>query len=246
MMKTLVALGANIHLRSPNGDVPIVAAARAGQWAACAELLSLGAVPVMGDNKGYPALYYIASAFTHPGPATPALAKLIRYLRLKNVRFDIPAPNPDERDRKQNPTVLISDILFSNPESWILFGKVIYGIADEPFPALPVVPAPQIQQPAQSKAQVHAMFQSSNAQAALAAWLDANTQHLHWRDPDNDQTLLHLAAASQNIGLVQLLLDRGIARTHVDRAGQTAAQLLPADYMSSHTPDAKRIKEMLQ
>ena len=90
------------------------------------------------------------------------------------------------------------------------------------------------------------MVQSSNAQAALAAWLDADPQHLQWRDPENDQSLLHLAAASQNIGLVRLLLDRGIDRRLVDRAGQTAAQLLPADYMSSHTPDAKRIKEMLQ
>ena len=90
------------------------------------------------------------------------------------------------------------------------------------------------------------MFQSANAEAALAAWLDANLQHLHWRDPDNDQTLLHLATASQNIGLVQLLLNRGIARTQVDRAGQTAAQLLPADYMSSYTPAAKRIAELLR
>nr|WP_314624566.1 ankyrin repeat domain-containing protein [uncultured Noviherbaspirillum sp.] len=245
-IKTLVALGANIHLRSPNGDVPIVAAARAGQWAACAELFSMGAMPVMGDSKGYPALYYIASAFAHPDTATPALAKLIRYLRLKNVRFDILAPNPDERDRKKNPTVLISDILFSSPESWIRFGKIIYGIAEEPLPALPLVPAPQSQPSASSKAQVHAMFQSTNAEAALAAWLDADPQHLHWRDPDNDQTLLHLAAANQNVGLVRLLLDRGIGRTHADRAGQIAAQLLPADYMSSYTPAAKTIADLLR
>ena len=245
-IKTFVALGANIHLRSPNGDVPIVAAAKAGQWAACAELLSLGAMPVMGDSEGYPALYYIAKAFAHTDTATPALAKLIRYLRLKDVRFDIPAPNPDDQDREKNPTVLISDILFSNPESWVVFGKSIYGIADEPLPALPVVPTPQSHPSASSKAQVHAMFQSANAEAALAAWLDANPQHLHWRDPDNAQTLLHLAAADQNAGLVQLLLDRGIARTHVDRAGQTAAQLLPADYMSSHTPAAKTIADLLR
>ncbi len=78
MIKVLVALGANIHLRSPNGDVPIVAAARAGQWAACAELLSFGAMPVMGNNKGYPALYYIASAFARSDTATRALASLLR------------------------------------------------------------------------------------------------------------------------------------------------------------------------
>ncbi|MDB5757904.1 MAG: hypothetical protein JWM30_1193, partial [Burkholderia sp.] len=246
MIKILVELGANIHLRSPNGDVPIVAAAKAGQWPACAELLSLGAMPVMGDNKGYPALYYIANAFAHPDTATPALAKLIRYLRMKNIRFDIPAPNPDEQDRKKNPTVLISDILLSNPESWVVFGKVIYGIDEEPLPALAIAPTPQSQQPTSSKTQVHAMFQSANAEAALAAWLDAEPQHLHWRDPDNDQTLLHLATASQNIGLVQFLLNRGIARTQVDRAGQTAAQLLPADYMSSYTPAAKTIANLLR
>jgi ankyrin repeat protein len=245
-IKTLVALGANIHLRSPNGDVPIVAAARAGQWAACAELFSIGAMPVMGDSKGYPALYYIGSAFAHPDTATPALAKLIRYLRLKNVRFDILAPNPDERDREKKPTVLISDILFSNPESWIRFGKIIYGIADEPLLALPMMPTPQSHPSASSKAQVHAMFQWANAQTALAAWLDADPQRLHWEDPDNSQTLLHLAAANQNAGLVRLLLDRGIARTHVDRAGQTAAQLLPADFMSSYTPAAKAIADLLR
>ena len=90
------------------------------------------------------------------------------------------------------------------------------------------------------------MFESASAKAELAAWLDEDPQHLHWRDPDNDQTLLHLAAVSQNIGMVRLLLDRGIARTHVDRAGQTAAQLLPADYMSSYTPAAKTIADLLR
>lgn len=50
-------VGANIHRRAPNGDVPILAAAKASQWAACAELFSLDDMPVMGDNKGYRALY---------------------------------------------------------------------------------------------------------------------------------------------------------------------------------------------
>lgn len=246
MIKTLVAMGANIHLRSPNGDPPILVAAKASQWAACAELFSLGAIPVMVDQKHYPALYYIASAFARSNTATPSLAKLIRYLRLKNVHFDIPMPNPDEQDRKKNPTVLVSDILFSNPETWVRFGKIIYGINDEPLPALPTVPTPQSQQPTSSKAQVHVMLHSANPEAALAAWLDADPQHLHWQDPDNGQGLLHLAVTNQHIGLVQLLLNRGIARTHVDRAGQTAAQLLPADYMSSYTPAAKRIAELLR
>ena len=246
VIKTLVAMGANVHLRSPNGDAPILVAAKTGQWAACAELLALDAMSVMVDRKGYPALYYIASAFAHSDTATPALAKLIRYLRLKNVRFDILAPNPDEKDREKNPTVLVSDILLSNPESWIRYGKVIYGINDDLLPALPMALAPQIQQPTPSKTQVHAMFQSVNAQATLAAWLDADPQHLHWRDPDNDQSLLHLATANQNVGLVRLLLDRGIACTHVDRAGQSAAQLLPADYMSSYTPAAGRIAALLR
>jgi ankyrin repeat protein len=246
MIKFLVAVGANIHLRSPNGDVPIVAAAKAGQWAACAELFSAGAMPVMGDSKGYPALYYIASSFAHSATATPALARLIRYLRLRNVCFDIPTPNPDEQDRDINPTVLVSDILFSNPESWIVFGKTIFGIDDEPLPALAVDPARQGQQSTSTKMHVHAMFEAANAEAALAAWLDDDPQRLHWKDPDNVQSLLHLAAACQNIGLVQFLLDRGIARTHVDRAGRTAAQLLPVDYMSSYTDAAKRIADLLR
>ena len=90
------------------------------------------------------------------------------------------------------------------------------------------------------------MFQSAAPEAALAAWVDEDPQRLHWQDPDDAQGLLHLATASQNIGLVQLLLNRGIARTHVDRAGQTAAQLLPADYMSSYTPAAERIASLLR
>jgi hypothetical protein len=51
MIKTLVALGANIHLRAPNGDIPTVAAAKPGQGAACAELFSLGAMPVIPRQK---------------------------------------------------------------------------------------------------------------------------------------------------------------------------------------------------
>lgn len=43
-----------------------------------------------------------------------------------------------------------------------------------------------------------------------------------------------------------VLLDRGIARTHADHAGRTAAQLLPADYMSSYTPAAKGIADLLR
>jgi ankyrin repeat protein len=166
MIKTLVALGAYIHLRSPNGDVPIVAAARAGQWAACAELLSLGAMPVMVDSKGYSALYHIASAFAHSDTATPALASLIRYLRLKNIRFDVPVPEPMEQVRnsenfttlfgaaldllepapEKNPTVLVSDILVSSPQSWVLFGKAIYGIDHAPLPASATACAFPVQQ----------------------------------------------------------------------------------------------------
>jgi hypothetical protein len=93
---------------------------------------------------------------------------------------------------------------------------------------------------------VHAMFQSAAPEAALAAWVDEDPQRLHWRDPDDGQGLLHLAAAHQHVGLVQLLLNRGIARTHADHAGRTAAQLLPADYMSSYTPAAKTIAALLR
>ena len=245
-IKTLVALGANIHLRSPNGDVPIVAAAKAGQWAACAELFSLGAMPVMGDSKGYPALYYIASAFAHTSTATPALAKLIRYLRLKNVRFDIPVPNHNELDREENSTVLISDVLFSNPESWVRFGKAIYGIDDAPLPASSIAPAALVQQSMTLKTHIHAMFQSATAETSMAAWLDEDPQRLLWQDPNDGHGLLHLAAAHQHVGLVRLLLDRGIACTHTDHTGRTAAQLLPADYMSSYTPAAKTIADLLR
>ena len=52
MIKTFIGMGANIHLRSANGDAPILIAAKAGQWAACAELVSLGAMPLMVDSEG--------------------------------------------------------------------------------------------------------------------------------------------------------------------------------------------------
>lgn len=96
------------------------------------------------------------------------------------------------------------------------------------------------------KTDVHAMFRSVNPETTLAPWLDEGPQRLHWQDPDNGQGLQHLAAAQQHVGLVRLLLDRGITRTHTDHAGQTAAQLLPADYMSSYTPASKAIAELLR
>lgn len=249
MIRYLVALGANIHLRSPNGDAPILAAARAGQWAACAELLSLGAMPYRVDRNGYPALFHIASAFANSDTASLALARLIRYLRLKHFRFDIPVPNPDDETRTENPTVLISDILVSNPEPWVLFGKDVFGVREAPLPALaavPTLPAAQLMAPTTPKADIHAMLQSADPVAAVAAWLDADPQRLRWQDPDNGEGLLHLAAAAHNIGLVRLLLDRGVDRRHADRAGQTAAQLLPAEYMSSHTPAVADIAALLR
>ena len=96
------------------------------------------------------------------------------------------------------------------------------------------------------KADIHAMLQSADPMAAVAAWLDADPQRLRWQDPDNGDGLLHLAAAGHNIGLVRLLLDRGVDRRHADHAGQTAAQLLPAGYMSSHTPAAADIAALLR
>ncbi|MET0962828.1 MAG: hypothetical protein ABWY05_08410 [Noviherbaspirillum sp.] len=83
MIRVLAALGANIHLPSPNRATPLLAAAAAGQWAACAELLGLGADPLTRNVGGYPALYYIASAFADTHTVSPALARLIRYLRLR-------------------------------------------------------------------------------------------------------------------------------------------------------------------
>jgi ankyrin repeat protein len=249
MIRYLVALGANIHLRSPNGDAPILAAARAGQWAACAELLSLGAMPYRVDRNGYPALFHIASAFANSDTASPALAKLIRYLRLKNVRFDIPVPNPDEEDRTKNPTVLVSDILVSNPEPWVLFGKDIFGVREAPLPALaevPALPAAQPMAPMAPRADIRAMVQSADPVAAVAAWLDADPRRLRWQDPANGEGLLHLAAAAHDIGLVRLLLDRGVDRRHADHAGRTAAQLLPAEYMSSHTSAVADIAALLR
>ena len=82
--------------------------------------------------------------------------------------------------------------------------------------------------------------------ATVAAWLDADQQRLRWQDPDNGEGLLHLAAAGHNIGVVRLLLDRGADRRHADHAGQTAAQFLPAEYMSSRTPVVADIAALLR
>ena len=248
MIRYLVALGANIHLRSPNGDAPSLRRRPGWPVGRLRRIAVSCAMPYRVDRNGYPALFHIASAFANSDTASLALARLIRYLRLKHFRFDIPVPNPDEETREENPTVLISDILVSNPERWGLFGKDVFGVREAPLPALaavPTLPAAQLMAPTTPKADIHAMLQSADPVAAVAAWLDADPQRLRWQDPDNGEGLLHLAAAAHNIGLVRLLLDRGVDRRHADRAGQTAAQLLPAEYMSSHTPAVADIAALL-
>jgi hypothetical protein len=138
--------------------------------------------------------------------------------------------------------VLVSDILFSNAESLLLYGRLFLRDDDASSAKAAGVPVPAAMAPQQ----VEALFTARDPAPALADWLGQDPQRLHWTHPQTGQGLLHLAAACQNVALVQLLLDKGIDPRHPDSNGQTAEQLLPPSYSSSHTDAAENIARMLR
>jgi ankyrin repeat protein len=131
MIRGLVQLGAHVNLPSPNGDTALAAAVRHGQWACCVELISLGALPTLPGVDGYPMIYHLVRAVSEDRSQTPALIGVIRYLMYRGVRFDIPVRNPDESKRAETPTVLLSDLLCSDVELWLIYWRLLYGLPDE-------------------------------------------------------------------------------------------------------------------
>lgn len=128
---TLLVKGLNADLRLPDrhGDNAISVAAKHNQWAACSELLSLGANPYTSDADGYPALYYVAKAFSNGGGDTAenrALAYLIRQARIRGYHFNYAVANHDESSKYEQPWINIADILASNPEQILKYATIIY------------------------------------------------------------------------------------------------------------------------
>jgi ankyrin repeat protein len=195
-------------------------------------------------------------AFCSDDHACETLALLIRYLRIKGVPFDLPVRNPDESMRETAPTVMLNDLLVSNPQSWIKYGRIVYGIKDEAptttAAVLPVLPnttptaPPANPAPMPSMAQVQAMLAAGKPLDEFIAWLDGDAHHLRWQDAQSGQGLLHLAAASDKPEAVRLLLARGLARQQRDHAGRTPAQLLPSSHSSAYTEDTRDIANLLE
>jgi ankyrin repeat protein len=138
MIRGLVRLGAYVNVPSPNGDTALATAVATRQWAACVELISLGALPTLPDKSGYPMIYHLVSDFCKNVPESEALVGLIRYLIQRGVRFTIPVKNPDEKARAEIPTVLVSDLLCSKAEQWQRYGHLLLGFGGKaPAVALP-------------------------------------------------------------------------------------------------------------
>lgn len=142
LIKVLVQLGADLRLPDQHGDSALAAAAKTGQWPACAELLSLKANPNTSDAEGYPALFYMAQAFASASGETPenqALAHLIRHVRIQGHHFDHDVRNPDTSTMAQQPGINIADLLVSNAGQFGLYAPIIYGTnhaaADSALPA---------------------------------------------------------------------------------------------------------------
>ncbi|MBK4738845.1 ankyrin repeat domain-containing protein [Noviherbaspirillum pedocola] len=128
MIRGLVRLGAHVNLPSPNGKTALAIAVERKDWAACAELISHGALPLLPDASGYPALYHIVEAFGSDDDTSESVALLIRYLRIKGIPFDILVKNPDKTMRATQPVVMLNDLLARKVQSWGKFADLVYGL----------------------------------------------------------------------------------------------------------------------
>jgi ankyrin repeat protein len=126
----LLDLRADMRLPGRNGDTALLAAAKAEQWAACAELLSRGANANTSDRNNYSTLYYLAAAFADTETENvSALAKLIRYAIAKGWSFDQEVENHDPVTREEFPTIRLNDLLVSQPRRVVEYGRLIFGMA---------------------------------------------------------------------------------------------------------------------
>ncbi|MBK4738844.1 ankyrin repeat domain-containing protein [Noviherbaspirillum pedocola] len=127
MIRGLVRLGAHVNLPSPNGKTALAIAVERKDWAACAELISHGALPTLPISDGRPALYHIVEAFGSDD-ANKSIALLMRYLRIKGVTFDILVQNPDPAMRETQPVVMLNDLLARKVKAWGKFAHIVYGL----------------------------------------------------------------------------------------------------------------------
>jgi ankyrin repeat protein len=116
-MDVLIGLGARLNMPAADGDMPLMAAVKAGQWDAAIKLLNLGARHALADRQARSLAFHACKGFaqvTDPRQADRA-ATLIEMLLDKNVAFD--QVNPDPQSRARCPT--LADLLVSNPQSLV-------------------------------------------------------------------------------------------------------------------------------
>ena len=116
-MAVLIELGARLNMPAADGDMPLMAAVKAGQWDAAIKLLNLGARHALADRQARSLAFHACQGFaqvTDPRQADRA-ATLFEMLLDKNVAFD--QVNPDPQSRARCPT--LADLLVSNPQSLV-------------------------------------------------------------------------------------------------------------------------------
>jgi ankyrin repeat protein len=117
LMEVLIGLGARLNMPASNGDMPLMAAVKAGQWDAAIKLLNLGARHALADRQARSLAFHACQGFAHVNDPRQAdrAATLIEMLLDRNVAFD--QVNPDPQSRKRCPT--LADLLVSNPQSLV-------------------------------------------------------------------------------------------------------------------------------
>jgi ankyrin repeat protein len=117
LMEVLIGLGARLNMPAANGDMPLMAAVKAGQWNAAIELLNLGARHALADRQARSLAFHVCQGFAQLTDSRQAdrAATLLEMLLDRNVAFD--QVNPDPQSRTHFPT--LADLLVSNPQSLV-------------------------------------------------------------------------------------------------------------------------------
>jgi ankyrin repeat protein len=117
LMEVLIGLGARLNMPAANGDMPLMAAVKAGQWNAAIKLLNLGARHALADRQARSLAFHVCQGFAQLTDSRQAdrAATLLEMLLDRNVAFD--QVNPDPQSRTHFPT--LADLLVSNPQSLV-------------------------------------------------------------------------------------------------------------------------------
>jgi hypothetical protein len=117
LMEVLIGLGARLNMPAANGDMPLMAAVKAGQWDAAIKLLNLGARHALADRQARSLAFHVCQGFAQLADSRQAdrAATLIEMLLDRNVAFD--QVNPDPQSRTRFPR--LADLLASNPQSLV-------------------------------------------------------------------------------------------------------------------------------